>query len=135
MPAALERTADQLGRQSVGCCVNYWQDFGGNVFSDGLEAALNGDQISYARDMLMGKVPERADIPCTTCTKYQRMAEEQVWIKQSDVLMDQRWMVRLRRFPHAPRRSFCDQPLGDGFPCPAPIVGWGTLQDCQSFAN
>ncbi|HNS00786.1 MAG TPA: radical SAM protein [Anaerolineae bacterium] len=83
----------------LGCCVNYWQDFGGNVFGDGLEAAVNNEQISYAREMLMGKAPARDDIPCTSCTKYQRMAAEQVWIKQSDVVMDRGWMVRLRRFP------------------------------------
>ena len=32
-------------------------------------------------------------------------AEEQAWVKQSDVLMDKRWMVRLRRVPLAYRAA------------------------------
>ena len=38
----------------LGCCVNYWGDFGGNVFRDGLLATINGDKMRYARDMLLG---------------------------------------------------------------------------------
>lgn len=89
----------------LGCCVNYWQDFGGNVFTDGPEAALNGEKISYARDMLMGKVPDRSDIPCSDCSKYQRMAAEQVWITRSDIITHKKWMMRLRRFPLAYRAA------------------------------
>ena len=83
----------------LGCCVNYWQDFGGNVFTDGLDAALNGDKISYARQMLMGKAPERSDIPCVECSKYRRMAEEQAWITPADIAADRPWLARLRRAP------------------------------------
>ncbi|MFZ2487075.1 MAG: radical SAM/SPASM domain-containing protein [Anaerolineae bacterium] len=89
----------------LGCCVNYWQDFGGNVFTDGLSAALNNEKISYARAMLMGKVPDRADIPCSTCTKYHRMAAEQAWVTQSEILADKKWLNRLRRIPLAYRAA------------------------------
>ena len=41
----------------LGCCVNYWGDFGGNVFRDGLLATINGDKMRYARDMLLGHRP------------------------------------------------------------------------------
>lgn len=54
----------------LGCCRNFWGDFGGNAFSDGLLAALNNPKIRYARAMLLGKVPGREDIPCSTCEIY-----------------------------------------------------------------
>ena len=57
----------------LGCCRNFWGDFGGNAFTDGLTAALNGEKISYAREMLTGKVPAREDVPCTSCEMYQSM--------------------------------------------------------------
>ena len=50
----------------LGCCVNYWGDFGGNVFRDGLLATINGDKMRYARDMLLGHRSARDDIPCAT---------------------------------------------------------------------
>jgi hypothetical protein len=51
----------------LGCCRNFWGDFGGNAFRDGLEASLNNEKIAYARDMLLGRAPARDDLPCTTC--------------------------------------------------------------------
>ena len=59
----------------LGCCRNNWKPFDGNVFEDGLEAALNSEQIAYARDMLRGKAEARADVPCTTCRIYKDMAK------------------------------------------------------------
>jgi MoaA/NifB/PqqE/SkfB family radical SAM enzyme len=57
----------------LGCCRNFWGDFGGNAFTEGLPKALNGEKIAYARDMLTGKAPPRADVPCTSCEMYQSM--------------------------------------------------------------
>src|SRR5262249_36360026 len=54
----------------LGFCMNFWGDFGGNAFSDGLLAAINSDKMRYARDMLLGHRPARDDIPCTTCEIY-----------------------------------------------------------------
>ncbi|MRR15443.1 MAG: cupin domain-containing protein [Deltaproteobacteria bacterium] len=56
----------------LGCSINYQQDFG-NVFEEGLLACLNNEKINYARQMLMGLAPPRADIPCCTCIYYQTM--------------------------------------------------------------
>lgn len=53
----------------LGCCCNNMGDFG-NVFEQGLEAALNGERYQYAKRMLLGAEPPRADIPCTTCPIY-----------------------------------------------------------------
>jgi MoaA/NifB/PqqE/SkfB family radical SAM enzyme len=57
----------------LGCCRNFWGDFGGNVFRDGLIAAVNHEKIVHAREMLQGRAPERPDLPCTTCEIYLTM--------------------------------------------------------------
>jgi len=57
----------------LGCCRNFWGDFGGNAFSDGLQESLNSEKMLYARNMLTGRTPPRSDIPCTTCELYHDM--------------------------------------------------------------
>ena len=54
----------------IGCCRNFWGDFGGNAFVDGLMNSINNKTIRYAREMLSGRKPPRADIPCSTCEMY-----------------------------------------------------------------
>jgi MoaA/NifB/PqqE/SkfB family radical SAM enzyme len=68
----------------LGCCVNYWGDFG-DAFKDGLVNSLNNEKINYARQMLLGKKPERDAIPCTTCSYYKRRKEDHAWLRPSDV--------------------------------------------------
>jgi MoaA/NifB/PqqE/SkfB family radical SAM enzyme len=57
----------------LGCCRNFWGDFGGNAFSEGLIESLNSEKMAYAREMLSGRKPPRDDIPCTTCENYHAM--------------------------------------------------------------
>jgi hypothetical protein len=64
----------------LGCCRNFWGDFGGNAFRDGLEASLNNEKIAYARDMLLGRAPARDDLPCTTCDIYIGMRRNRRWL-------------------------------------------------------
>jgi MoaA/NifB/PqqE/SkfB family radical SAM enzyme len=59
--------------KNLGCCRNFWGDFGGNAFTDGLVATVNHEKMKYARAMLMGRKPPRVDIPCSTCGIYQGM--------------------------------------------------------------
>ena len=59
----------------LGCGRNFWGEFGGNAFTDGLADSLNGEKITYARDMLTGKKPERDDIPCASCEMYHGMRD------------------------------------------------------------
>jgi hypothetical protein len=59
----------------LGCGRNFWGEFGGNAFTDGLADSLNGEKITYARDMLTGKKPEREDIPCASCEMYHGMRD------------------------------------------------------------
>ena len=68
----------------LGCCVNYWGDFG-NAFEEGLLETLNGEKMEYARQMLQGRSPARADIPCNTCPHYLTMQKTGVWLTQEDI--------------------------------------------------
>lgn len=54
----------------LGCSRNFWGDFGGNAFKDGLLESLNNEKIKYGRDMLIGEKDPRDDIPCATCNIY-----------------------------------------------------------------
>jgi len=64
----------------LGCCRNFWGDFGGNAFRDGFLKSINNEKINYARDMLLGKEPAREDIPCATCSIYLRMEAAGKWL-------------------------------------------------------
>ncbi len=59
-----------------GCCHNYWKAFDGNVFEDGIETAVNSEQMQYARRMLTDGVEPRDDIPCTTCSIFKTMRKQ-----------------------------------------------------------
>jgi MoaA/NifB/PqqE/SkfB family radical SAM enzyme len=83
----------------LGCCVNYWGDFGGNAFRDGLTASVNTEQIQYARAMLLGRAPPREDIPCTRCGEYQKMSYRGAWLGCAPPRL-QYWLRRLR--PYVP---------------------------------
>jgi MoaA/NifB/PqqE/SkfB family radical SAM enzyme len=54
----------------LGCCRNFWGDFGANAFTDGLEKSINSEKMRYARAMLNSEREPRTDIPCTTCSIY-----------------------------------------------------------------
>jgi MoaA/NifB/PqqE/SkfB family radical SAM enzyme len=64
----------------LGCCRNFWGDFGGNAFRDGLIESLQHEKLTYARRMLQGREPARSDIPCTTCELYLHRQAANRWI-------------------------------------------------------
>jgi len=66
----------------LGCCRNFWGDFGGNAFRDGLTASVNTEQMVHARAMLLGRAPARKDVPCTTCEIYIKMRERGRWLER-----------------------------------------------------
>lgn len=68
----------------LGCCINYWGDFG-NAFESGLENCLNGEKINYARQMLLGKAEAKTGIPCSTCYQYKDMLQRGKWLTTEDV--------------------------------------------------
>jgi MoaA/NifB/PqqE/SkfB family radical SAM enzyme len=65
----------------LGCCRNFWGDFGGNAFEQGVAAVTNSERMSYARAMLEGKQPPREDIPCTTCEIYHARQRTGNWVR------------------------------------------------------
>jgi hypothetical protein len=69
-----------------GCCRNYWKGFDGNVFDDGLEGALNSEQMQYARRMLTDAFEPRADVPCSTCSIYKTMRREGRSLDRSNIV-------------------------------------------------
>lgn len=77
----------------LGCCRNFWGDFGGNAFTDGLLDAVNNERMTHARAMLRGRAPPRDDIPCTTCDTYHAMRDTGRWIQRDDVANGQQITV------------------------------------------
>lgn len=69
----------------LGCCANWWCDFGINVFETGLEAAMQDPKVEYARSMLMGLAEPRPDIPCSTCHEYAQMRASANWLTPGEV--------------------------------------------------
>lgn len=69
----------------LGCCRNFWGDFGGNAFKEGLIKSVNHEKMNYARSMLLGEKDAREDIPCTTCEIYLGMKAESKWLKREEM--------------------------------------------------
>ena len=80
--------------KNLGCCRNFWGDFGGNAFQDGLLQTVNSEKMQYARGMLLGSQPPRDDIPCTTCQIYIDMRATGSWLQRTVRLSPER-RVRL----------------------------------------
>ena len=86
----------------LGCCCNYWKEFTGNAFTDGLVESLNSESIAYARLMLQGITPSRPDIPCTTCDLYLERARTNKWLRPKK----NRAMIRIKQKLNKLRRKF-----------------------------
>lgn len=54
----------------LGCCANFWGDFGGSAFETSISDLLLSEKMSYAREMLSGNAAPAPDVPCSTCDKY-----------------------------------------------------------------
>jgi MoaA/NifB/PqqE/SkfB family radical SAM enzyme len=82
----------------LGCCMNFWGDFG-NAFQEGLLKAFNNEKMNYARAMLMGEKPQRDDIPCVTCIHYNTFKTDRTWVSKKEIL------AQLPKFTHRLPRS------------------------------
>lgn len=69
----------------LGCCANYWGDFGSNAFNEGLHSAMRHPKAEHARHMLMGKAEPHPDIPCTTCDQYRAFRQTGGWITEEEL--------------------------------------------------
>jgi hypothetical protein len=70
---------------TLGCCVNYWGDFGVNGFTSTLSDVLASPNLDYARRMLMGEADPRPGIPCTTCGQYDEFRKSGQWLTREEV--------------------------------------------------
>jgi tetratricopeptide (TPR) repeat protein len=70
----------------LGCCRNFWGEFGGNAFRDGLTESLNSEKMTYARAMLTGTAAPRGDIPCASCDIYLTRQRTRNWIAREDAI-------------------------------------------------
>jgi len=88
----------------LGCSRNHWGNFGGNAFTDGLDKCLSNEKVVYARQMLLGRQPPRADIPCSSCENYLHMQATGRWLDRGPAFWAGRASVKLRLLASAWRR-------------------------------
>jgi hypothetical protein len=69
----------------LGCCVNYWGDFGVNGFTTRLSEAMASPKLEYARRMLTGEAEPSAGIPCTTCGQYAQLRKSGRWLSADEI--------------------------------------------------
>ena len=74
----------------LGCARNIWAVYAENVFQGELIGHLNNEKICYARRMLMGKAPPKADVTCVHCSVHKSIQEAEDWIteEESDYLFE-----------------------------------------------
>jgi len=72
----------------LGCCFNFWGDFGDNVFEQGLGAALGSGKMARAKKMLLGKAAVDATVPCATCNIYHERRKHGRWVKRRHLVLD-----------------------------------------------
>jgi len=69
----------------LGCCRNYWGDFGVNAFEVGFEESLASDRFLQARQMLTGGAEAVEGVPCSTCELYLKMRQDKNWITRAEI--------------------------------------------------
>ena len=65
--------------------------FTGNAFEQPLSEWYHSEDLQYARDMLMNKVPEDKNSPCYECDLYKALSANKNWITEEEL-----WTNRLR---------------------------------------
>ncbi len=71
-----------------GCCENARFDFGANAFDDGLLKSVNNEKMVYSRQMLLGNLPKRNDVPCAHCAKYEEMQQGECYLNGTEIYLD-----------------------------------------------
>lgn len=69
----------------MGCCRNFWSDFGTNAFEAGLAQALESPQLEKAKRMLMGKAEAESGIACSTCELYLELRDRGNWLTAAEI--------------------------------------------------
>jgi MoaA/NifB/PqqE/SkfB family radical SAM enzyme len=68
----------------LGCCRNFWGEFGPNVFEQGFTAAMRSPLLQQSRAMLEGKAPAQDQSPCATCSVYIKRRAANRWIQRPE---------------------------------------------------
>jgi hypothetical protein len=69
----------------LGCCVNYWGDFGSDAFAAGLARSAEQPRMQQAREMLRGRSPAVPGVPCSTCHQFHSLRESGHWLTEGEV--------------------------------------------------
>lgn len=77
----------------LGCPCNFWGEFGGNAFTDGLLAAVNSERLRAARRMLAGHGPVRHDVPCADCSIYHDRVATGRFVRRDLAARSARWLA------------------------------------------
>lgn len=90
----------------LGCCRNFWGDFGDNVFEHGLQNAINNPKIKAARSALQGAIEAPEDLPCITCNIYKGMTADNKFITNSELLTRHGFWERVNTMQKTHRRVY-----------------------------
>lgn len=84
----------------LGCSRNFWGEFGGNAFKDGLLNSVNSQGMRTARSMLIGGQQSDGNIPCSTCQIYLDRQITKKYINRGFTMRVIRWTYReVRTYP------------------------------------
>lgn len=69
----------------LGCSANSSVNYAEYALGSAFAREINNDHIKYARKMLMGTAPARADIPCVCCDSYSEYVQYNQWFTPTEI--------------------------------------------------
>jgi hypothetical protein len=69
----------------LGCSANSSVNYAEYALGSAFAREINNDHIKYARKMLMGIAPARADIPCVCCDSYADYVKYNQWFTPAEI--------------------------------------------------
>ena len=69
----------------LGCSANSSVNYAEYALGSSFAREINNDHIKYARKMLMGIAPARADIPCVCCDSYADYVKNNQWFTPAEI--------------------------------------------------
>jgi hypothetical protein len=69
----------------LGCSANSSVSYAEYALGSAFSREINNDHIKYARKMLMGIAPARADIPCVCCDSYADYVKYNQWFTPAEI--------------------------------------------------
>ncbi len=69
----------------LGCSGNASVSYASYALGGAFAMEINNERIRYARQMLMGRVPPREDMPCTRCETYSDYRRLGLWFEPDEI--------------------------------------------------